>query len=95
MEYEDLRTTLLSKGKATEDRRGHHVFFYVKVDGKEYRATKFSHSARGQITADIFGLIARQMRLTSRELREFGECKLTLERWLGFWRERAHSWRAF
>ena len=54
MDYEELRSTLLSKGKAEEDRGGDHVFFFVEVDGKWYRATKFSHSARGQITSHMY-----------------------------------------
>ncbi len=88
MDYRELRNALLSKGKTSEDREGHHIFFFIEVDGKAYRATKFSRSARGQITDDILGAIARQMRLTSKELRNFVDCSVTREQWLEFWRQR-------
>ena len=91
MDYLELRSALLSKGKTSEDRKSHHIFFFIEVDGKNYRATKFSHSARGQITDDILGAIARQMRLTSKELRNFVDCAVTCEKWLEFWRQRGSS----
>ena len=88
MEYRELRAALVTKGEAREDRGKDHVFFYIEVDGKRYRATKISHSARGQIDAAILGAISRQMRLTASELRSFVACRLDRERWLKLWRER-------
>jgi hypothetical protein len=89
MDYKELRSALLSKGKTSEDRKGHHVFFFVEIDDKAYRATKFSHGAKGQITDDILGAIARQMRLTRKELRNFVDCAVTRDKWLEFWRQRS------
>jgi len=88
VDYRELRTALLSKGEAEEDRRGHHVFYFVDVDGKPYRATKFSHSARGQISNDILGAIARQMRLRTQELQRFVDCSIDRAEWLRIWRQR-------
>ena len=88
MNYRELRTALISKGEAMEDRTGHHVFYLVEVDGKIYRATKFSHSARGQIVDEILGAIARQMRLRTQELRRFVDCSVGREEWLQIWRQR-------
>ena len=88
MDYREFRKVLLSKGEATENRRGHHVFFLIEVDGKEHRATKFSHSADGQISDDIFSAMARQMRLRSKELRDFVDCVVTREQWIDLWRQR-------
>ena len=89
MDYQDLQHALLSKGKATEDRQSHHIFFFIEIDGKNYRATKFSHSARGQISAQLLSMISRQIRLTSKELQEFVNCTLGKEEWLKLWRQRS------
>lgn len=93
MDYHELRSALLSKGAADEDRRGHHVFFFIEVDGKTYRATKFSHNARGQISSKILSAISQQMRLTNKELRHFVECTVEREQWLELWCQRGHAWR--
>ena len=92
MDYEELRSTLLSKGKTEEDRSGDHVFFFVEVDGKKYRATKFSHSARGQISSGLQSEMSRQMRLTAKELRQFVDCAIDREQWLKLWSQRPPSW---
>lgn len=93
MNYSELRSVLLSKGEAIEDRSGNHIFFYIEVDGQEYRATKVSHGARGQIDARLASLIARQMRLTGGELKEFVACPLSREEWVERWRARGPAWR--
>jgi len=91
LDYRELRNVLLSKGGTIEDRRSHHVFFFLEIDGKYYRATKFSHSAHGQISDDLLGSIARQMRLTVNELKHFVDCSVQREQWLEFWRERRRT----
>ncbi len=83
---------MLSKAQAKEDRRGHHVFFYIYVDGKLHRATKISHNARGQISPSILNAIAHQMRLTLKELKSFISCTIEREIWLDSWRQRGHGW---
>ena len=93
MDYEELRSALISKGKADEDRSGHHVFFFIEVDGKSYRATKLSHSARGQISSKILSAISQQMRLTTKELRYFVDCAVKREQWLDLWRQRGYTWQ--
>jgi hypothetical protein len=91
LDYRELHSALLSKGAATEDRTRHHVFYLIEVDGKMYRATKLSHSAHGQISNDILGAVARQMRLRTKELRDFVDCTVTREQWLDLWRQRGPS----
>ena len=91
MDYQELRSSLLSKGKTSENRKSHHIFFFVEIDGKTYRATKYSHSAHGQISDHILGAIARQMRLTTKQLRDFVDCVLTRDNWLDTWRHRDTS----
>ena len=93
MTYRELRTILLSKGEAEEDRKGEHAFFWIDVGGRSYRATKVSHGATGQISSQLLSQISRQMRLTNKELREFVRCKLEKDQWLNLWQERGHNWR--
>lgn len=88
VDYQELRRALLSKGEAEEDRSGHHVFFWINVCGKSYRATKFSYSAGGQISKNLVSEIAHQMRLTTKELKQFVACPLSREGWLGLWSQR-------
>lgn len=91
MDYQELRTALLSKGEAMEERARHHVFYFVEVDGKRYRATKLSHGARGQISKGILEAIARQMHLRTQELRRFVDCSLERAEWLQIWRQHTTS----
>ena len=91
MEFRELRSALCSKG-AREDPTKDHVFFYIEVNGKAFRATKLSHGARGQISDELFSLIARQMRLKTAELRKFVECPLGSEEWVRLWSERGGIW---
>jgi len=93
VDYIKLCGALSSKGKAWPDRAGHHVFFYIEIDGKTCRAAKVSHSAQGQIDSYILGAIARQMRLTTKELKQFVACPLGREQWLELWSQRGYTWR--
>lgn len=93
MDYRELCSALTSKGEASEDRQGDHIFYFIEIDGREYRATKVSHNARGQISGDLIGLISRQMRLTTKELRRFVGCEIGREQWLELWCQRGHTWR--
>jgi hypothetical protein len=88
LDYRDLQSALLSKGETVEDRSSHHIFYVVEIDGKRYRATKVSHGARGQISDELLGAIAREMHLQTKELREFVSCTMTREDWLKLWNQR-------
>ncbi|NVM23771.1 MAG: hypothetical protein HWN68_18585 [Desulfobacterales bacterium] len=92
MDYQDLRAALLSKGETVEDRSRHHIFFFFEIEGKTYRATKISHSAQGQIDNNILSAVAHQMRLTTKELRQFVKCPLSREGWLDLWQTRGYGW---
>lgn len=88
MDFRDLRRTLLSKLNASEDRQQHHVFFYFNVNGKEFRATKFSHSAKGQIDVSLLNLIAKQLRLRNAEIDSLVACPLSKEEYFRLWSQR-------
>lgn len=93
MNYQELRKALVSKGQAHGDRTGAHVFFYIAIEGRSYRATKLSHSAKGQISSSLLGEISKQMRLTAPELRHFVDCTIEREEWFQLWRQRGASWK--
>ena len=92
MDYLDLSNALCSKGKARPEQRD-HLFFFVEEDGKEFRATKISHGASGQIDDDTRSLIAHQMRLTTKELKEFVACPMGRDEWLKLRCDRGRGWR--
>lgn len=91
MDYHDLHAALLSKGKTTEDRSSHHVFYILEIDGKRYRATKVSHSAHGQMSDELIGAIAREMHLKTKELKDFVNCTISRDEWLDLWRQRSST----
>ena len=91
MDYRELRSALTNKGHAEEDRAKDHAFYYIEVAGKSYRATKISHGAHGQIDPGFLATMARQMRLTSRQIREFVACRLRRDGWLDIWRAGGHD----
>jgi len=90
LDYRELRSTLITKGEAKEDRSGHHVFYMIEINGKLNRATKLSHSAHGQIDKYILGAIARQMRLKTKELRDFVDCSFSRDQWIKAWLTQEH-----
>lgn len=85
MDYRTLRKALRSKALAEEDRSGNHIFFYVRIRGRDEKVTKFSHSAKGQITRGLLGMIGRQMRLSSDQLQSFVDCTTSREEWVELW----------
>ena len=89
MTYRELRSALVSKGNAEEDRRSHHVFFWIDIEGRRYRATKFSHGASGQISDSLLGKISHQMRLKAPELKDFVNCTVERDQWIELWCQRA------
>lgn len=88
MDFRDIHRTLLIKLDAVEDRKHDHVFFYFVIDGHEHRATKLSHSARGQMDDSLISLVARQLRLKKQELSSLVDCPLGKEQFFQLWSER-------
>ena len=85
MDYRDLQKALVSKAEANEDHSGGHIGYYRTVSIGRRLVTVVSHGTKGQIPKWLLGRIARQMRLFSRQLRQFVDCTLSREEWLGIW----------
>ena len=88
MDVRDLQRGLRRKLDAVEDRRSHHIFYWVTIDGREFRAAKFSHSSRGQLPDLILTDTARRLKLNRAELDELVDCPLSWEKFLELWQAR-------
>ena len=88
MDYREIRSTLMSKLEASEDRSGHHVFFYITMDGHDFRTGKLSHGARGQAEDFIISDTARRLKLTKKEFGSLVDCDIDREQHEIIWRER-------
>ena len=73
---------------AVEDRRSHHVFYWLTIDGADHRIAKFSHSGRGRMPEFIVADTAERLKLSRLELDELVDCTLTAERFLTLWTAR-------
>lgn len=67
--------------KGFTQRSGHHTFFHYKtVDGQSTSIfTKLSHGAREQLSDGLVADIARQLRLSKRDLEALVSCSLSQE----------------
>ena len=88
MDYRDIRSTLTSKLEAIEDRSGEHVYFYLTIDGRDFRVGKLSHSARGQAVDYVISDTARRLKLGKREFVSLVDCEIEKAEHERIWRER-------
>lgn len=73
MDIRELQGSLRRKLDAVEDRRYHHVFYWITIDGRDFRAAKFSHSSRGQLPEFIVADTAQRLKLSRAELNDLVE----------------------
>ena len=85
MDVRELQQALRRKRGAVEDRRRHHVFWWLETDGREYRVAKFSHSSRGQLPQYILSDTAKRLKLSNAELDDLVNCPLSGEEFLRLW----------
>ena len=86
MDLRDLQRALRRKlGAAAEDRRSQHVFYWIEIDGLDYRAAKFSHSSRGQLSDLILSDTARRLKLSRAELDDLVDCPLSGDQFWELW----------
>lgn len=88
MDYRDIRSILVSKLEAIEDRAGDHVYFYLTVDGRDFRAGKLSHGARGQAEDYVINDTAHRLKLTKREFVSLVDCDIDKEEHEKIWKQR-------
>ena len=88
VDFRPLQRCLISKLGAVEDRRSHHVFYWLTIEGADHRIAKFSHSSRGRVPDFIVADTAARLKLSRRELDELAECTLTAEGFLELWASR-------
>ncbi len=88
MDYRDIRSTLVSKLKAAEDRAGDHIYFYLTIDGRDFRVGKLSHSFRGQAVDYVINDTARRLKLRKREFVSLVDCEIDKPQHERIWRQR-------
>ena len=71
--------------EAEEDRSRHHVFYWVTIDGRDFRAAKFSHSERGQLGDHVITDTTKRLKLTKAQLEDLVDCPMTREQFLEAW----------
>ncbi len=88
MDYRDIRSALGPKLDAVEDRSGDHIYFYLTIDGHDFRVGKLSHSARGQADDYVIKDTAHRLKLTKKEFISLVDCIIDKEGHEKLWRER-------
>ena len=90
MDFRRLRKALGNKLGADEDKESDHSYFYMNVDGKQYRIAKISHSSRGseQINDFVIGDTAKRMHLEKTELVDFAACSISKDEYVKIWKAR-------
>ncbi len=81
---------MVNKLDAIEDRAGHHIYYWINFDGREYRVGKMSHSARGQASDHIIIDTARRLKLTKKEFLDLVECTIDKNMHEDIWKERSN-----
>lgn len=88
LKVREVRSALTSKGFKLSE-KDHH-FYYLYQDGKKTQIrTKVSHG-ESEIGDPTCGLMARQMKLTGPQFREFVDCKLKSEEYVELLIKGAH-----
>jgi len=88
MDYRDIRSTLVSKLEAIENRSGDHIYFYLTIDEHDFRVGKLSHSSRGQAVDYIIKDTARRLKLTNQEFVSLVDCEIDKLQHETLWKER-------
>ena len=85
MDTRALQRALRRKLLADRDEKSDHVYYWVTVAGRDFRAAKFSHSQRGQLDDYILSDTAKRLKLTKAQLDELVDCPFTLAEFLRVW----------
>lgn len=81
-----LRSLLLKLG-FTEDRGRHHIFFYLRHQGRIVVRTKISHGMK-EISHPLLGLIGKQLKLSPKEFQRLLRGELSRQSYLELLRKR-------
>jgi predicted RNA-binding protein (virulence factor B family) len=88
MDYREIRSTLVNKLNAAEDRSGNHIYFYLEIDKEDHIVGKLSHSFRGQALDYVISDTARRLKLSKKEFLNLVNCKTSKAQHEKLWRER-------
>lgn len=88
MDYRDIRSTLVNKLGAGEEKSGRHIYFFLTIDEHDYRVGKLSHSFRGQAVDYVVHDTARRLKLNKREFVSLVDCEIDKGTHETLWRQR-------
>lgn len=88
MDYRDIRSTLVTKLDAVEDRAGDHIYFFLEIDSHDFRVGKLSHGVRGQAVDYVISDTARRLKLSKKEFVSLVDCDIDKEKHEELWRAR-------
>ena len=88
MDSREIQTTLVVKLGAIEDRTSHHVYYWMNVDGIEFRVGKLSHSSRGRAPEYVVSDTAKRLKLNKKEFTSLVECSMDKGTHRDIWRSR-------
>ncbi len=80
-----MERAFTNKLGALKDSSGHHIFFYLRYEDREYTVGKLSHSWRGALNDTQLGMLARKLHLTKCEFEQWVECALSNDEMIGLW----------
>lgn len=89
MDNREIRSTLVAKLDANEDRTGHHIYFWLNIDEHEYRVGKLSHGARGQAPDHVVFDTAKRLKLTKKEFQSLVAYSMDKDMHEDIWRKRS------
>lgn len=84
----ELRSALEAKG--FEPQENDHTYYFLHIEGGKTDIRTKVHHHRREYGDKLLGLVAREMRLTMRELGDFLECPLTRDEYIKRMRDRGH-----
>lgn len=90
MDNREIKSVLVSKLDATEDRAGHHVIFWLNIDNHAHRVGKLSHSARGQAPEFVVSDTAKRLKLSKKEFQSLVACTISKDMHVDIWRQRSN-----
>ena len=76
----ELKSVLQQKGFVLEPSKGHHDFYYLKIDGKKHAIyTYLSHGSK-EYGAPLMAQIKKQLKFTdTQHAEDFSDCPLSAE----------------
>lgn len=64
-----------------DESAGDHYFYFFKLEGREVLSTKMSRPKKGDLDDHLIGLMAKQLKLSASDFRQYIQCTLSSDDW--------------